>query len=302
MPGPETNAEGAKPLIIGRVFGGERPEDYPQRLGSFVRYSTPFGIPTFVVPRSYDGRDDLKKFVLGQRILGYSVNLVKSYARVEPNHIDYGGLINSGIELGRKKRAECFALVANDLAEYIPQALPVMLERMRSDPLLATVGVAIDTVHDLDLLERVKVEGMHAISPSNYATVFPNNAFSLHRIRPHINGHQLSSEETFFTQLFEDQLGIASLGGREIPLGGNEEIERILRLLKMGHPLKTLLLAGDFTIKRDPENEISSVLFKKDRRQLVAARYQGHPDYDISDSALSHYLNNYYKIEFYRDK
>lgn len=213
-----------------------------------------------------------------------------------PGGISPAEMINDGLRRARLEGHKFFGIISGDLASHIPRVVPEMLRRLEADPELTTVGVAIDTVHDLDLLRRMKTYGMQELTPDNYAVALPNNAFSIHRVTAGINGHL--PEDFHFAELFEDQLGYIQIGGRREPLRYNEEIARILRQIRT-RPLKMLLLASEeYTLRRDDIRSVSSSPYKKERRQPTADSYRRHPDYAVSDEVLSDYLQNYYQVDF----
>jgi len=168
---------------------------------------------------------------------------------------------------------------------------------MENDPRIASVGVAIQGVHDLDLLRDVKKQGINVITPDNYATLFHNNSCAIHRFTPRVGESVLAVEDRFFSRITDQNaLGELTINDQQVPVGGNEEIELVLRLLQKGQSLDTLLLDGQYTIIRDPSKEVSSVDKKILRRPLVARVYQNH--FGLTDRQVADYLQNHYQIEF----
>jgi hypothetical protein len=190
-----------------------------------------------------------------------------------------------------------FAIVSGDLAEFVPQRIPKMLDHLKADPRLASVGVAIQNVHNFGLLEQVRAGG-EEIHAGNFATVFHNNAFSVNRISPLVGGSGLALSQRLFPDVADNgTLGKVNISGEEVPVGGNEEIALALMLLGTGINLNVLFLADEGSeIVRDKNTELSTLDKKVQRRVPVAAAYQEH--YRVSNETLNRYLRSHYRISF----
>lgn len=272
-----------------RVFGNFEPERFQSQLTPFIENASAFGEAAIISQKAYPNLDELLSFVRP----GVRVRLSDTVGAESP-----ADMCNQIILAGADLEAQYFAVISSDLAEYIPLCFPPMIEKLQSDQSLTSVGVAIQGVHNFALLNEVEAQGLSAVTPDNYATIFHNNAFAIHRLYPEVGeGKPLTVDERLFPRITDQgKLGSVEIDGQTIPIGGNEEIALALQLLKRGRSISTLLLAGSSSIVRDPDKELSSVDAKILRRPFVARAYQEY--YGVSDSEVSDYLAQHYNIAF----
>lgn len=269
-----------------RVFGNLRPEQYPQLLLPFLEHSRTFGPCLIVSQEEYEYLEQLKAFLARRE--GTELRLSQTTGNQSP-----ADMCNQIIKYCADKKLAYFAVVSSDLSGFIPQVMPKVFDRLRANPNLTTVGVAIEGVHNLELLEKVKLKGREEITTENYATVFHNNAFSVQRARV----DEVPFDQRIFPRESDQfRLGTVKIEGKDVPVGGNEEIALVLKLLAQGTQVNVELLAGKYTLVRDTEAEISSIAEKVKRRAQVAKVYQDH--FGIGDEALRNYLSNHFVIKF----
>lgn len=258
-----------------RVFGKLGPEKYAGMLNPFLENAKVFGPCLVVSQKDYEHLSSLTQFVEGHAEL----RLSETKGNESP-----ADMCNQIVKYCADKNLAYFGIVSSDFSHHIPRVMPELIDRLTSDPQLTTVGVAIEGVHDLEVLKT-------GITTENYATVFHNNAFSVQRL----NVPGVTLEQRLFPRESDQfRLGSVKIGGKDVPVGGNEEIALVLRLLGQGTDLNVKLLAGKHTIVRDAGTEISSIEEKVKRRSQVAKVYQEH--FGITDERLRDYLSNHYKI------
>ncbi len=152
---------------------------------------------------------------------------------------------------------------------------------------------AIQNVHNLSLIKDIQERGQGEVGVENYATIFHNNAFAVHRF--HVPG--LDYDGRIFPRVTDQgTLGEIIIDNEPVKVGGNEEIALMLQALSQGVELPTRLLAGRQTLIRDPQKEITSVDKKVARRPQVARKYQEH--YRISDERLLKSLRKNFQVVF----
>lgn len=165
------------------------------------------------------------------------------------------------------------------------------LEHLQNMPNLAMLGLIIEGVHDLELLRS-------EVTSSNFATLFPNNAFCLHRLNVNDSlGNPISLEERLFPVVTDDkQLGQTTMDGKTLDIVGNEEIALVLSLLSIKVKPDVSLMAMErlATITRDPSQERRPADFKIRRRQIVAEAYQRY--FNVTTEELNTWLRNHYSI------
>lgn len=281
-------------LTIGtRVFGEKfTPDLYLSTLAPFITLVNRFGDAVIVSQAVYPYKDKLEEFITSQRSAGKDVSVV--YSQTEGNKSP-ADMCNQIVEYAHDKAFRLFAIISSDLGPFIPSAIPLMLATIEENSQLATVGVAIQGVHNFALLNEVQAKGIVAVAPDNFATVFHNNAFSVHRTTfadfPQDDAHR------FPRVTDQGTLGTVEIDGEQVPVGGNEEIALMLRLLAVGYSLQVNFLAGKKSLVRDPNKEMTSIDKKVQRRNQVARKYQEY--YAVSDEALTFYLHGAgYRIHF----
>ena len=282
-------------LVTGtRVFGKFEPERYLSQLTPFVENAAQFGRVIIVSQQSYENLVDLRQFAQQSSKPGEKIQVVLSDTIGAESPADMcNRIVLACAALG----FDYFAIVSGDLAEYIPERFPIMIDRLQSNHDISSIGVAIQGVHNLGLLDRVKQHGIAEVTLDNYATIFHNNAFAIHRLHPRAGETIVDVSDRLFPRVTDQgKLGSVTLDGQEVPIGGNEEIALALQLLKQNIELDTLLLAGSHTIIRDPDKELSTIDAKILRRPAVAKAYQQH--YNITDGEISAYLQSHYRISF----
>ncbi len=281
-------------IAIGtRVFGDKfTPDLYTPALAPFIASANQFGEAVIVFQKVYPFKTHLEQFVTDQKGFGHDVSVV--YSETEGNKSP-ADMCNQIVEYAQDKQFNLFAILSSDLAKFIPSAIPQMLATIASDTNLATVGIAIQGVHNFTLLNEVQKTGLSAVQRDNYATVFHNNAFSVHRT---VFDNELPRDKRRFPRITDNgTLGKTNIDGDSVDIGGNEEIALMLQLLSEGYPLRVNLLAGDRSIIRDPSKELTLVDKKVQRRIPVARAYQEH--FEVSNEALANYLHNgAYRISF----
>lgn len=281
-----------RPLIGTRVFGDVfKPEDYSSRLDKFIEGARTFGPVLIVSQENYKYLQELQDYVNKnnefQDFNTVSISLSKTEGVQSP-----ADMCNQIIKMCYKSRLAYFGIVSNDLAKFIPNVMPEMIDRLRNQQDLTTIGVAVQNIHNLGLLGEISEHGMQELNTGNYATLFHNNSFAVHRLI--LPGEINPIDRLFPRTTDQGKLGIIKVDGQDVPIGGNEEIALVLRLLKKGVSLNTQLLAGKYTIIRDSNTELSSVDKKIMRRPQVARVYQQY--YGITDEELTDYLQNHYRI------
>lgn len=268
-----------------RVFGNLGPEQYPQILTPLLENSRTFGPCLIISQTGYEYLEQLRAFLATQEET--DLRLSETTGNQSP-----ADMCNQIIKYCADRNLAYFGIVSSELSGFIPRVMPEMFDRLKANPNLTTVGVAIDGVHNLELLERVKLRGRAEITTDNYATVFHNNAFSVQRLR--VDG--VSFEQRLFPRESDQfRLGTVKIDDKDVPVGGNEEIALVLKLLAQGMQVNVELLAGKYTIVRDAEAEISSIAEKVRRRAQVAKVYQKH--FGVGDEALTSYLNDHFVID-----
>ncbi len=281
-------------LTIGtRVFGEKfTPDMYAPTLAPLIASANQFGHALVVSQEVYPYKTRLEEFVASQKSAGQSVSVV--YSKTEGNKSP-ADMCNQVVEYAHDKAFKLFAIVSGDLGQFIPSAIPSMLATIEENSRLATVGVAIQGVHNFGLLNEVHKEGVSVVQPNNFATVFHNNAFSVHRTTLE---DFLPFENRLFPRVTDQgTLGTIDIDGEQIPVGGNEEIALMLRLLTADYFLQVNFLAGANALIRDPNKELTSIDKKVQRRIPVARKYQEH--FGISDELLTSYLQGGgYRIHF----
>lgn len=282
-------------LIIGTgVFGKFEPENFQSHISPFLNAAREFGPVVVVSQDAYPYSHELGQFVVNSVRKADDFEVIRSQTVGAKSPAD---MCNQIIRACARRGFEYFAVVSSDLAPYIPTTFPIMLNQLQHNPELTSVGIAIQGVHNLALLEEIREHGSDRITPDNYATIFHNNAFSIHRLHPQVGETTISISSRLFPRVTDQEtLGTIDIDGQKVPIGGNEEIALVLQLLKQEKNINTLLMAGNFTIIRDPNQEISSIDTKILRRPAVARRYQQH--YDVSDQKLNDYLQDHYQITF----
>ncbi len=267
-----------------RVFGEKfTPDLFEASLAPFITHANLFGSALVVSQETYPFKKELEEFAVTQRANGKDITI--RYSSTEGNKSP-AGMCNEIVQYAHDKGKKLFAIISGDLAGFIPQAFPLMLKQFEEDAKLATVGMAVQGVHNFAVLKKVEQNGMEAIKPDNFATVYHNNAFSIHRTEP----RGLNTEQRLFPRVTDQgTLGSVDIDGAPVLVGGNEEIALMMQLLSQGYFLKVKLLAGQDSLVRDARAELTSIDKKAQRRIPVAKRYQEY--YEVSDDDLTNYLH-----------
>jgi D-galactose 1-dehydrogenase len=268
-------------LTIARIhtrYPGDKVEDTVESITANV---TQFGPVLIVSNDTYPHLDKLTDAVAknGEQVI---VDIYNGSGK------DHGGMFNKGINAAKEAGLPFFATVSNDLMHIVPDVFPIMLARLKENPELTSVGLAILGIHDTELLNRIK-NGEAKITASNYPGIFINNAFALHRVEPVSSGKPVP---------FTDRLFLQHKRSDGELLGRHEDIEIALRLLNNGSPTKNLLLAftGNWVASRNHAEEVPSAGDKNKTRKNTAKYYQQL--YGLSDNEIESYLENHFGIEF----
>lgn len=272
--------------VFGQVDLGQ--ESNLAGIQAFIDQTNVFGPSLIVSQRNFLGLSRLVKFVDNQKGQGSNVDLAVSE---DTGKEIPSALCNEIVRSCHEHGLEYFAVMSKGFVTEIPYIMPPLLDHLRRMPNLAMLGLAIDGVHDLDLLDGTE------ITPDNFATVFPNNAFCLHRLSiSDTNGDPIPLEKRLFPPITDrGQLGQRTVGETTFNIAGNEEIALVLSLLPEDiTPDVSLMAIGPSVIKRDTSQERRPADLKISRRQLVAHEYQEY--YGVDSNQLADWLRNHYSI------